>query len=81
MVRKLKKEVKGVENLEALEQEAETEIKKYNDIRKQEFKDEMNAGYFFSVVFDSNRERDQWLKERNLSLEEEFFIRAKNFKV
>jgi hypothetical protein len=81
MVRNLKKEVKGIENLEALEKETETEVKKYNDVRKQEFKDEMSVGYFFSVVFDTMAERDQWLKKRNLTLVEDFFIKAKDFNV
>ena len=81
MVRKLKKELKVIENLEALEQETEADVKKYNDIRKQAFNDEMSPGFFFSVVFDTKAERDKWLKDRNLSLEEEFFIRAKNFNV
>ena len=76
-----KKEIKGIENLEALETETESEIKKLNDIRKQEFQNELNAGYFFSVVFDTKEERDKWLKERNLSLVEDFFIRAKDFSV
>jgi len=80
MVRKQKKAYKGVEKLEALEHETESELKKFNDIRKQAFNNEMSPGFFFSVVFDTKAERDQWLKERNLSLEEEFFIRAKNFK-
>ena len=81
MVRKQKTTQNGIEALAVFENETEAEIKKYNDIRKQEFKDEMNTGFFFSVVFDTKKERDQWLKERNLTLEEEFFIRAKNFKV
>jgi len=79
MVRKLVKEKKGIETLEALEQETESEIKKLNDVRKQEFKSEMDSGYFFSVVFDTREQRDQWLKKRNLSLIEDFFIRAKDF--
>jgi len=81
MVRKLNKEKKGIENLEALEKETETQIKKYNDIRKQEFKDELDTRFFFSVVFDTKSERDQWLKKRNLTLVEDFFIKAKNFNV
>jgi len=81
MVRKLVKEKKGIENLEALEQETENQIKKYNDIRKKEFGDEMDTAYFFSVVFDTKAERDQWLKERNLTLVEEFFIKIKDFNV
>ena len=81
MVREQKKTFKGVEELESQEAATEAEIKKFNDIRKKEFDAEMDTGYFFSVVFETKAERDQWLKERNLSLEEDFFIRAKNFKV
>ena len=81
MVRKQKKQKTGIEVLEELEMETETEIKKLNDIRKQEFKDEMSAEYFFSVVFDTKGERDLWLKKHNLSLTENFFIKAKDFKV
>ncbi|MDR0447261.1 MAG: hypothetical protein LBH07_01185 [Treponema sp.] len=79
MVREKKKP--GIEALAACEKEVELEIRRYDDIRKQEFKDEMDSGYFFSVVFDTKKERDQWLKERNLTLIEEFFIKAKDFNV
>jgi len=81
MVRKQKKAYQGVEELESQEKDTVSEIKKNNDIRKQEFNNEMNTGYFFSVVFDTKAERDQWLKERNLKLVEEFFIKIKDFKV
>jgi len=81
MVREQKKEKKGIETLEALENETESEIKKLNDMRKQEFKDELNVGYFFSVVFDTKSERDQWLEKRNLKLVEDFFIKIKDFNV
>ena len=76
MVRQLKT---GKQSLEELEEITEEQIKKYNDIRKAEFKDELDSGYFFSVVFDTNAERDLWLKERGLSLVENFFIKAKDF--
>ena len=76
MVRQLKT---GKQSLEELEEVTEEQIKKYNDTRKAVFKDELNAGYFFSVVFDTNAERDLWLKERGLSLVEGFFIKAKDF--
>jgi len=81
MVRQQKKAQGGIEALKELEQETKSEIKKINDIRKQEFNEEMNAEYFFSVVFDTKTERDKWLKERNLTLIENFFIRANDFKV
>ena len=76
MVRELKTEKKTLEEWEAITDE---QVKKYNDIRKAEFKDELDAGYFFSVVFDTTTERDLWLKERNLSLIEDTFIKAKDF--
>jgi hypothetical protein len=81
MVRQQKKKKNGIEALEEFENITDIQVKKYNDIRKQEFNDEMNVGYFFSVVFDTNKERDLWLKERNLTLIEDFFIKAKDFKV
>ena len=81
MIRKQKKAQQGIEQLAVLEKETDAEIKKYNDIRKQEFKDEMNSAYYFSVVFDTKAERDQWLKERNLKLVEDAFIKISDFKV
>ena len=80
MVREAKKQKTGIEALKELEVTTETEIKKLNDIRKEEFRDELDAGYFFSIVFNTRKERDQWLKERNLCLAEDFFIKAKDFK-
>jgi hypothetical protein len=41
----------------------------------------MNAGFFFPAVFDIGKERDQWLKDRGLTLEEDFFVKVKDFKV
>ena len=79
MVRDQKKAQGGIEALKELEAVTDTEIKKLNDIRKEEFGDELNAGYFFSVVFDTQKERDLWLKKHNLSLIENFFIKAKDF--
>ena len=81
MVRKQKKDQQGIEALEALEKETDAEIKKYNNIRKEEFDDEMDSRFFFSVVFDTKQERDQWLIKHNLKLTEEFYIKAKDFKV
>jgi len=79
MVRKQEEKKQGIETLETLEQETESEIKKINDIRKKEFGNEMDSAFYFSVVFDTRAERDQWLKERKLTLEEDFFIRANKF--
>jgi len=81
MVRKQQAQKTGIGALEDFEKEAEEEVKKINDIRKQEFKAEMDSAFYFSVVFDSRTERDQWLKNHDLTLEEDFFIKASNFKV
>jgi hypothetical protein len=82
MVRKQQSQKSGgIEALEALEKEAESEVKKINDIKKHEFREEMDSGFYFSVVFDTRAERDRWLKERNLTLVEDFFIKTKDFKV
>ena len=83
MVRKQKSQmaVQGTEVLEAFEQEAESEVKKINDIRKKEFRSEMDSAFFFSVVFDTRAERDAWLKDHNIILEEDFFVKSKDFLV
>ena len=80
MVRQQQKKAQGgIEALKELEAVTDKEIKKLNDTRREEFKDELDAGYFFSVVFDTRKERDLWLKKHNLSLVEDFFIKAKDF--
>jgi hypothetical protein len=80
MVRKQQKsDPGGITALEALEKETESEVKKVNDIRKKEFDAEMDSAFYFSVVFDSRKERDLWLKDHKISLEEDFFVKAKDF--
>ena len=81
MVRKQQSQKPGTEALEALEQEAELEVKKINDIRKKEFRSELDSAFYFSVVFDSRAERDQWLKTHEIVLEEDFFVKSKDFLV
>ena len=80
MVREQKKQEGGIEALKELEQETYSEIEKINGIRKREFESEMDAGYFFSIVFDTKAERDKWLADRGLTLVEGFFIKAQDFK-
>ena len=81
MVRKQQSQKTGIEALEQLEKETDAEVKKINDTRKEQFKDEMDSAFYFSVTFDSRKERDQWLKDRKLVLTEDFFIRATDFNV
>ena len=78
MVRELKTGKKTLEELEAI---TDKQIESLDDIRKKEFKEELDTAYYFSIVFDTNTERDLWLKEHNLSLIDNFFIKAKDFKV
>lgn len=81
MVRKLRKPAKGIEALEELEKATDLEVADIHKIRAQDFKDEMDLGFFFSVVFDTRKERDAWLKEHGLALTEDFFIKARDFKL
>ena len=81
MVRKQQTQKAGPEALEALEQEAVSEVKTINGIKGKEFAAEMDSAFYFSVVFDTRAERDKWLRDHKLNLEEDFFIKASNFKV
>jgi len=79
MVREQKpKEEQGLDLLAQKEKETEEYIKKLDDTRIKEFKEEMTASYYFSVVFDTNKDRDEWLRQHGLfdKLVEDFFIKA-----
>ena len=79
MIRKQKSQKPGIENLEALEQETENEVKHINAIRKAEFAQELNTGFYFSVVFLNKQDRDLWLKNHNINLIEDLFVKASDF--
>jgi hypothetical protein len=81
MVRRLHKPSKGVEALKELELATDNEVANIHSIRKRDFKSEMNAGFYFSVVFDTKDDRDIWLKKRNLKLVDDIFIKINDFKV
>jgi hypothetical protein len=81
MVRELKKPFKGLEQLEQLEKDCEEDVEAIHNQREKDFKAELDTGFYFSVVFDTREDRDKWLKERNLKLAEDFFIRIEDFKV
>lgn len=80
MVRELKKPFKGLEGLDRLEKDCTEEVEAVHQQREKDFKAELDSGFYFSVVFDTREERDAWLKEHNLKLVEDFFIRIENFK-
>jgi len=81
MVRELKKPSQGLKGLEELERDSEDEVKEIEDQRKKDFSDELDTAFFFSVVFDTKEERNKWLSDRRLKLEEDYFIKASDFKV
>jgi hypothetical protein len=81
MVRKLHKPSKGPEGLKELEEMTDKEVDDIHKQRARDFKDELDLGFYFSVVFDTRRERDTWLKEHGLTLTEDFFIKARDFKM
>lgn len=79
MIRKLEKQVNPEEVIKKLE---ELEMKKFNqveELREKDFNNEMDSAFYFSVVFNTRSERDKWLKEHNIVLTEDFFVKADDF--
>lgn len=56
-----------------------TKMQEVEDIRKKQFDDEFDSAFYFSVVFKCRTERDKWLKEHDIVLTEDFFVRAEDF--
>jgi hypothetical protein len=81
MVRELKKPSKGLGELEAMEKDTDRVVNEIERQREKDFKDELNTGFCFSVVFDTKGERDKWLQERGIKLVEDFFVKARDFNV
>ncbi len=82
MVRELKKPAKGIEALKELEAVTDKEVKEIAELKAKDFKDdELDTGCYFSVVFDTKAERDNWLKEHGVKLVEDFFVKAKDFNI
>lgn len=79
MVRELKKIKKGEELLADIEAATNGDVLNIEEVRKEAFKNELDVGFFFSVVFDTRKERDEWLLSHGIRLEEDFFVKAKNF--
>lgn len=79
MIRKLEKQINPEEVIKKLE---ELEMKKFNqveELREKDFNDEMDSAFYFSVVFNTRSERDKWLREHNIVLTEDFFVKADDF--
>lgn len=79
MIRKLEKQVNPEEVIKKLE---ELEMKKFNqveELREKDFDNEMDSAFYFSVVFNTRSERDKWLREHNIVLTEDFFVKADDF--
>jgi hypothetical protein len=81
MVRELKKPSKGLSGLEELEKDCDAEVETVHKQLEKDFKSELDAGFFFSVVFNTKEERDQWLQDHGLKLIEDMFIKASDFTV
>ena len=85
MKRKLEKKINFDEAMQKLEQAELKRLEEVERIKKQEFenaqkyKDEYDAGFYFSVVFNTRSERDKWLQEHNIVLTEDFFVKAEDF--
>lgn len=84
MVRELhKKTARGIEGLEKLEKDFDKDVQDIEKLREKDFsrEKELDVGFFFSVVFDTKDERDSWLKAHGIKLQEDFFVKAKDFKI
>jgi hypothetical protein len=81
MVRELKKPSQGLKGLEELEELDQKEVEEIERQRQNDFGTELDAGFFFSVVFDTYEERQKWLSDHGIKLEEDFFVKARDFNV
>jgi hypothetical protein len=70
-----------LEGLKDLESTTDKEVKEIEELREKDFKNELDTGFYFSVVFDTKEERDKWLMAHKIKLVEDFFVKAKDFKV
>lgn len=81
MVRELYKKKNGLEGLEKLEEDTEKEVNDIEKLREKDYQNELDVGFYFSVVFDTKEERDAWCKAHGIKLQEDFFVKAKDFKI
>lgn len=82
MVREIfKKPAKGLEGLEKMEKEFDNDVKEVEALKEKDFQSELDTGFYFSVVFDTKEERDKWCKDHGVKLIEDFFVKAKDFKI
>lgn len=82
MIRKINKGINiddVLSRLEKLENDDKNKVIAANELRRKQFKDELDSAFYFSVVFNTRRERDEWLKQHNISLVEDFFVKAEKF--
>ena len=73
------------QTLEQLQQESRDEINKA-DGKRQDIQAKINqeylaGGFYFSVVFASQSERDEWCKQKGLKLRDDEYILAKDFNI
>ena len=79
MVRELHKKSNGIEGLVDIEAKTQKQVDDIEKIRRKDYNPEMDLAFYFSVVFDTRDERDEWLKKHNIKLEDDFFVKAENF--
>ena len=81
MKRKLNKQINPAETIQKLQDMEMAKVQEVEEIRKKQFDDELDTAFYFSVVFNTRAERDKWLKEHNVVLTEDFFVKAEDFNV
>ena len=61
--------------------QAANKIKQIEFQENKKYCDENDAAFYFSVVFNTKTERDKWLKEHNIVLIEDFFVKVEDFNI
>lgn len=76
------KKIKRVDALEKLQKEEELNIKNINELKGTRINildSEMDTAFYFSVIFNTREERDNWLKRHNIKLMDNYSVKAEDF--
>lgn len=79
MVRKVGKIKSGEEQLKELEEITDKEVIQFKEKQKNILNEELDTAYYFSVIFETRKERDEWLNKYKIVLMDTYSVKAKDF--
>lgn len=79
MVRKVGKVQGGEEQLKELEEITDKEVIEFKEKQKKILDEELDTGYYFSVIFETREERDEWLNKHGIVLMDNYSVKAEHF--